>query len=520
MNIIKELTTLKQKVGKLFCLLEGMNTGSESDPTVPDHVKAITVSDIDNWNNTIDSEVILTESSDLGQIGESQQVFNKGVVNRFVNIDYNIAGLQTALDTKVTKPSTTVTDTTAYTHALLVDANGNAAKYLAGDLGKNIANSNLITTVLGGITQAFNYVWDTAGFQFRLTGLPDKSTDVTFNKLLGKNTAGQVVETNGYVALDNMLLTATPTQRAVIRQRLADGSTSNIPQVDIIVMPVIKKQTGIQYLTLYGLNLNFSQVIGDTSMFIREVATGTDIQITNASWDVTTGRWVIIPFDFSVLNLGSHKIRIVHKGIEFTTSQSFNVVNTITPVDYSDNIWQIKTYNDIPNANTNSNFNTINYVADSAVNTPAPLAAILLTATSKVLCTMADNFLIELTDNTNPLAVVNGNHVFSTIGICHDITSNLLDTIILGLTTNLVNSRGNYFIPGKSLEGAYGTAHKLIIQKYGSVISCVFISTVGSVAYVGTTTDNTSNVRVKLLVKKNNYINTVKTNQILNVIKY
>ena len=85
----------------------------------------------------------------------------------------NIQGLQTALDGKLNKPTTTGNTTT---HPFVVgeDGNGNSARLPAGDLGKNFFNSDLSNTTARNHTMNAGVTINTLGNAYSLKNLPDK----------------------------------------------------------------------------------------------------------------------------------------------------------------------------------------------------------------------------------------------------------------------------------------------------------------------------------------------------------
>ncbi|MDY3337780.1 hypothetical protein PG279_01140 [Riemerella anatipestifer] len=96
---------------------------------------------------------------------------------------------------------------------------------LLENIGKNMANSQLVTTAEGGVTQRYNYTWDTAGYYLYFKGLPEKSNDTTFNKLVVRDSNGQLAESNGINLLFNAVQAMNDTQRQQYIYKL--GSTGN-----------------------------------------------------------------------------------------------------------------------------------------------------------------------------------------------------------------------------------------------------------------------------------------------------
>ena len=148
----------------------------------------------------IDEKVQITEATNFGQIGDNQKDFNRNVSDYKVIVDSNIQGLQTALDNKLNKPTTT-SNTTSYPFVVGEDGNGNSARLPAGDLGKNFFNSDLSNTTARNHTMNAGITVNTLGNPYSITGLPDKESDTTnFDKVLKYNpTTGQFAYGQAFV---------------------------------------------------------------------------------------------------------------------------------------------------------------------------------------------------------------------------------------------------------------------------------------------------------------------------------
>ncbi|MEJ8604644.1 hypothetical protein JSO60_06720 [Riemerella anatipestifer] len=95
----------------------------------------------------------------------------------------------------IKKPTSTITQpNTSFKYALLLDEQGNSTKMLAGDLGKNLANSKPNNTSNSGINLVTPWYLDTNGIPLFIRELPNKYADITFNKKI-------VIDANGQAAL-------------------------------------------------------------------------------------------------------------------------------------------------------------------------------------------------------------------------------------------------------------------------------------------------------------------------------
>ena len=101
------------------------------------------------------------------------------------------------LENKVDKTTITIAapDST-FKYAYIFDQNNNVRRMLAGDLGKNVANSALTSVAGSGLTLGANWSINTTGYYFSITGLTDASNDSTVDMLLGQNISGRLFKTN------------------------------------------------------------------------------------------------------------------------------------------------------------------------------------------------------------------------------------------------------------------------------------------------------------------------------------
>lgn len=113
--------------------------------------------------------------------------------------------VNTELGKKLDKPTANISEPNLeYKYIVILDERGNTKKMLAGDLGKNSANSDLETTGNRTFTQKHIYTHATEGFPYYVTGLPDKSADPTFGKMMVQDANGQNAVSNGKAVLENL----------------------------------------------------------------------------------------------------------------------------------------------------------------------------------------------------------------------------------------------------------------------------------------------------------------------------
>ncbi|WP_027378187.1 hypothetical protein [Chryseobacterium daeguense] len=194
-----------------------------------------------------------------------QQTIN-AIVNNF---NGGLAG-------KVDKTTTTITAPDAtFKYAYIFDDNNNVRRMLAGDLGKNVANSALTSVPGAGLTLGANWTLNTAGFYYSITGLSDKSSDNTFSRMMVQNAAGQISYSNGKNIILNFPSLLNDSEKTSWRNgmRLSTEIYSiGQPRIDSVILPFIDNSyTFTQYITLIGLNLFVDNQTPNAQLVMKRV---------------------------------------------------------------------------------------------------------------------------------------------------------------------------------------------------------------------------------------------------------
>lgn len=112
----------------------------------------------------------------------------------------------TAIAGKLDKTTATITEPNAeFKYAYLTNEGNETRRMLAGDLGKNVANSKPTSVAGAGLNMAAIWDIDTNGFPLRIKGLPDKSADTTFNKMRVQNADGQEAVSSGKAVMESLM---------------------------------------------------------------------------------------------------------------------------------------------------------------------------------------------------------------------------------------------------------------------------------------------------------------------------
>lgn len=189
----------------------------------------------------------------------------------------------TALGNKVDKTTTTITAPDAvFKYAYIFDESNNVRRMLAGDLGKNVANSALTSVVNAGLTLGANWTINTAGFYYYVKNLPDKSIDSTFVRMRVQDTNGQEAWSNGKNVVLRFPSLATDAEKTTFRNGLklsTENFSTGTPRIDVLLLPFIDNTKNfIQYTTLVGINLFVDNVTPNAYIKIKRIK---DVNGTN-----------------------------------------------------------------------------------------------------------------------------------------------------------------------------------------------------------------------------------------------
>ena len=299
-------------------------------------------------NELLDS---IPVSSFIGSVGTQLQLNSnqlqlrdsQGNILSTVNFTIsNIQGLQTALDTKLNKPTTTANTTT---HPFVVgeDGNGNSARLPAGDLGKNFFNSDLSNTTARNHTMNAGVTVKTLGNPHTLSGLPNKNADITnFRKVRVQNTSGLDSVVDSKNLLTDGVTSMTDTEKDAWRlaqRKTGENYSTGQPRVDFILpFKLSKSINGIQYFSCIGSNLLLN--LSDFQVKLINTGTGVEYPVSVVNTSASTTSQFSIGYDISTLPTGTYRVYVrneLNVNIDTTT---FDVVDNISYSDLSYITWQ------------------------------------------------------------------------------------------------------------------------------------------------------------------------------------
>ena len=257
----------------------------------------ITLSDIPgvyiptNLSEFNNDEGFITEADlpppvDISGKADKSTTYTKTEVNNLVTPKANTTDVNNALGLKLDKPTVTASNTTTYTHAVLVDSNNNPAKYPAGDLGKNVANSALTSVTGAKLTLGADWEINVGtGFYFGLKGLLDKSSDTTFNRMVVTDSSGRTAYTDPVSQEIYMSTQMTDAQKLTWRQNMrlsTEAWSVGVPEVLGVVLPFVDNtKTFQQPITLLGNNLFIDNVTPNSNIKLKRVKDINGNSLTN-----------------------------------------------------------------------------------------------------------------------------------------------------------------------------------------------------------------------------------------------
>lgn len=235
------------------------------------------INDHSNPHQVTKSQIELGNVDNTSDLDKPVSTAVQQTINAIVN---NFNG---GLANKVDKTTTTITAPDAtFKYAYIFDDNNNVRRMLAGDLGKNVANSALTSIANAGLTFGANWTINTAGFYYYIKNLPDKSTDSTFIRMRVQDTNGQEAWSNGKNVVLRFPSLATDAEKTTFRNGLklsTENFSTGTPRIDVLLLPFIDNTKNfIQYTTLVGINLFVDNVTPNAYIKIKRIK---DVNGTN-----------------------------------------------------------------------------------------------------------------------------------------------------------------------------------------------------------------------------------------------
>ena len=254
-----------------------------------------------------------------------------------------------AITTKLDKTTTTVAAPDAtFKYVYLTDESNNVRRMLAGDLGKNVANSSLTSVAGAGLALGSSWTLNTNGQLYSVTNLPDKSAEASFNSMIVQNSTGQVAKSNGWNVMKNAMQLASDAEKDAwrIASRKTDENYSlGQPRIDSILPPLINKNLGyVQYVTVIGLNLFVDNVTqGQAQIKLKNTTTNQEFLINQfTSYQYLPDR-LTFGVDFATYPQGDYSVSVFHNGQWSlpNLNRLLKVRENLTPLPLPNLTWEL-----------------------------------------------------------------------------------------------------------------------------------------------------------------------------------
>lgn len=284
-----------------------------------------------------------------------------------------------------------------FKYVYILDEDNVPKRMLAGDLGKNVANSALTSVAGAGLTLGANWDINTSGFYYSITGLADVSNDSTFDTVLTQNSSGRVAKSNGkgvFVALPTLLSDA---EKNIWKTAMNGGWTTNTISVAVISPPIADNSDKNYWFTIKGANLNFSptnfkiELIADDGVSVVAEIPNSQVQL------YTSGIDLVFYYNFKDIPVGEYKIRLWNGVAYYTTGAAVTVkiVTQLTPLPLNSLTWETIQKTDGVNDVVSASGNGVNLNVVPANATPVNNDELVAAAKSSLLVGANQNFYIK-----------------------------------------------------------------------------------------------------------------------------
>lgn len=345
-----------------------------------------------------------------------------------------------------------------YPKVLGLDNNGNTATLPAGDLGKNIANSELTSVAGAGLILGADWDLNTSGHQYSISGLSDVSTNPVFNKFLSQDDSGKIGKTNGIQPFLSLPSTLSESDKIAWKTAMNGGWTTNTMSVAVISPPLADNSDKDYWFTVKGANLNLPPTSFSVELMSADGNNVIALIPNNQVQLYTTGTDLVFYYNFKDIPVGTYRLRLWNGVAYYVTGAvvTIKVVDQLIPLSIGSLTWEtIQKTIGVANVVTASG----NTVAFNVVNANLPVAntqEIFAAAKSSQFINANKNFYIK-----GNFTVFGGrfNTGGAIIGVGADAPLNLINTnaaFVKGdCGTGNNNDSSKHFYPGLSGSGAH-----------------------------------------------------------------
>jgi len=453
---------------------------SLTDGNILEWQKALKISDLKFDDKAI---TITQDYSDFG--------LEKGAtINSFNNAIYQTVG------NKLDAPTNEGT-TADYPYVVGVNEDNESIKLPAGDLGKNFANTNLVVTEnrkhTGTAIVEFGMPLVFSNTNQKFSGLLDKSSDATFNVLMGLDSNGNAGK---LTALGNVLESGLKNITAEQGLRIGNllnggqGSTGSMT-VYSVSPPIVQTQyNSVEWVLLSGTNLLLNK--DSCKIELLDATTKTiELVIPTENIKSESSTELLFYYNFQNFKLGEYIIRITSGVKIYTTSWTLNLVSEVNNVDLNSITWDIKYKEGFVASSDDVYQGATTSLLTPLISASQISSSPIYVAKSNEIFSQGEDFYIEMNIDLSTKSFSNTNsNQKSFIGLGYSSSVNdFINQTLLGL---------NYLFGDNSTYVVYNTDNTLVssttnntsltikIIKTGNLFRCI----IGSINKSITLTNN------------------------------
>lgn len=313
------------------------------------------------------------------------------------------------------------------TYVLNIDG----TKVNANTFGKNIANADLTTSGSFTHTQRTQdtFEWKTQGASYKVSGLPDKSADASYDEFIGRNSEGRLAKV-GYPAFNKAFSSLSATE-ALILSQLLNGSTGGggSINVNLISPPIIQTQYDTnEYVLLRGVNLDLNptamsiQILDITQTTVVATIPNNQIQLS------ANGLELVFFYNFHNFPVGTYFLKITSGVKTYITTLDLKFVDSVESINLNTITWE-RLYD----SNITPNPSDYTQGANFTLTVPAGTSNIpTISIKSSEIFAQGEDFYIELKVTFGAGTVGGGlGDRMSYVGLGYSTTPNILSPVSL-----------------------------------------------------------------------------------------
>lgn len=319
-----------------------------------------------------------------------------------------------------------------FTKVVGLDVNGNTAKLPAGDLGKNMMNTDLSSTSIRNHTINAPFAINTLGNPYTVSGLPNKNAEIgNFQKMVVQNSNGLNAIVDSKSFLIDMPNQMTEAERTAWKTKMNGGWTTATMSIGLISPTVVNvNNDNNTWILLKGANLNLNPTSFSIEILANDGTTAVAIVPNSQVQLSTNGTDLIFYFNFHSLPIGSYKIKIWNGVANYVSGKTITITDNMQMVNTGALAWDLKTFNNNISTENFGSGGVAQISTDSSIEALASNYNMIASLKSSELIPANKDFYlqfqIENVANSNQSSVTTGGNIYA--GVTLSSNSNELIT--------------------------------------------------------------------------------------------